>query len=55
VSSDVVRGDLISPLDCSSIERVVSSDMVRGDLISPRTTPLDTTPPSTIFYRLLLN
>jgi hypothetical protein len=29
--------------------------LVRGDLKSQRTTPLDTTRPSTIFYRLLLN
>jgi hypothetical protein len=29
--------------------------MVRGDLRSPRTTSLDTTRPSRIFYRLLLN
>jgi hypothetical protein len=35
--------------------RVVSSDVVRGDLRYPRTTSLDTTRPSTIFYRLLLN
>jgi hypothetical protein len=35
--------------------RVVSSDVVCGDLRSPRTTPLDTTRSSTIFYRLLLN
>jgi hypothetical protein len=31
------------------------SNVVLGDLRSPRTTSLDTTRPSTIFYRLLLN
>jgi hypothetical protein len=35
--------------------RVVFSDVVCGEIISPRITPIDTTRPSTIFYRLLLN
>jgi hypothetical protein len=35
--------------------RVVSSGVVCGKLRSPRTTSLDTTCPSTILYRLLLN
>jgi hypothetical protein len=34
---------------------VVSINVVRGYLRSPRTTSLDTTHPSTIFYLLLLN
>jgi hypothetical protein len=34
---------------------VVSSGVVLGNLRSPRTTPLETTRPSTIFCRLLLN
>jgi hypothetical protein len=35
--------------------RVVSSGVELGDLRSLRTTPLETTRPSTIFYRLLIN
>jgi hypothetical protein len=47
------------PIEEQSMEylegRAVSSHVVRGDLRSPRATSLDTTRPSTIFYRLLLN
>src|SRR5215475_10994811 len=59
-----LQGAFLVPSERCSIEeqsintvdgRVVSSDVVHGDLRSPRTTSLDTTCPSTIFYRLLLN
>jgi hypothetical protein len=54
VSNGGVCGDLRSPHNIVD-GRVVSNGVVCGDLGSEYTTPPDTTRPSTIFSRLLLN